>query len=151
MAVQKYNARDVQFEIEDPATPGTWVAIGPAAIETFTKGRNYETTATTTFGSEGNAESQNMEIGKTLGLEGKRLKDPDTGALDPGQQLVEEMAELLGDEGLTGFRFAHKDDPSWEVWTAHFQMGDEGGGNNDKVSWNCTATRSGTSSTAVKA
>lgn len=151
MAPVKYNARDIVFEIEDPANPGTWVEIAPDGINTFTRSPSYETTDTTTFGSEGRAESQNMQEGVTLGLQGFRLRDKVTGALDPGQALVEAQSERLGDECLTGFRFAHKDDDEWSVWAAHFQLGDQGGGNNDKVSWACTVTRSGASSTAVKA
>lgn len=152
MSAIKYNARDCEFEIEDFANPGTWVAIGPTAINTFTKGREYETADTTTFGSEGQAEGQNMQIGKTISLEGFRLQDPDTGALDAGQALAEAQAERLGDNSLVGFRMAAPGDTNWEVWAqAYFQLGDEGGGNNDKTSWSCTVTRSGPATTAVKA
>ncbi|MFE2019889.1 phage tail tube protein [Streptomyces sp. NPDC059499] len=152
MAPIKYNARDVEFEIEDFANPGTWVAIGPTAINTFSKGREYETADTTTFGSDGQAEGQNMQIGKTITLEGFRLKDPDTGALDSGQALVEAQSERLGDDSLIGFRMAAPGDTTWEVWPqATYQLSDEGGGNNDKVSWSCTVTRSGPNTTAVKA
>lgn len=152
MAAIKYNARDCEFEIEDFANPGTWVAIGPTAINTFSKSREYETADTTTFGSNGQAESQNMQIGKSISLEGFRLKDPDTGALDAGQALVEAQAERLGDDSLVGFRMAAPGDTTWEVWPdATFQLGDEGGGNNDKTTWSVTVTRSGPSTTAAKA
>lgn len=151
MAAIKYNARDVEFQIEDFLSPGTWTAIAPGAINTFTKSREYETTDTTTFGSDGQAEGQNMQIGKTITLEGFRLKDPSTGALDAGQALVEAQAERLGEDSLCGFRFAAPGDANWEVWTdAYFQLGDEGGGNNDKVSWSVTVTRSGPATSAVK-
>lgn len=154
MAPQKYNARDCEFEIEDRDNPGTWVAIGGSSrcINTFTRSISYETTPTTTFGSQGRGESEVMEEGKTLVLEGFRLKDPTTGALDPGQAMVETQAARLGNESLTGFRFAAPGDTTWEVWAeAHFQLGDSGGANNDKVSWSVTVTRSGDSTTAVKA
>lgn len=152
MAATKYSARDVEFEIEDYANPGTWVAIAPTGINTFSHSSEYETTDTTTFGSEGRAESQVMQEGKGFSLEGFRLRDSVTGALDAGQALVETQAARLGDESLTGFRYAHKDDTSWTVWAdAHYQLGDQGGGNNDKTSWSVTVTRSGASTTAVKA
>lgn len=151
MAAIKYNARDVEFQIEDFLNPGTWTAIAPGAINTFTKGREYETADTTTFGSDGQAEGQNMQIGKSLTMEGFRLKDPSTGALDAGQALVEAQAERLGEDSLVGFRFAAPGDTTWEVWTdAYFQLGDEGGGNNDKVTWSVTVTRSGPATTAAK-
>ncbi|MFJ5259087.1 phage tail tube protein [Streptomyces sp. NPDC088387] len=158
MAATKYNARDVEFEVEDFNNPGTWVAIrtaqggsGDGGVNTFSVGHEYETTDTTTFASEGRAESQNMQEGKTLTLEGFRLKDRMTGALDPGMALIEAQAARLGDDSLVGFRFAAPGDANWTVWTAHFQLGDSGGGNNDKVSWACTVTRSGPQTTAVKA
>jgi hypothetical protein len=96
MAVAKYNARDIVFQIENYASPGTWVAIAPLAINTFTKSEEEETTDTTTFGSAGQAESMKMQIGKSLQLEGFRLRDPATGALDPGQAIVEAMNDRLG-------------------------------------------------------
>jgi hypothetical protein len=159
MAARKYNARDCEFEIEDFDNPGTWVPIrtaeggsGEGGINTFTVSHEYETTDTTTFASAGRAESQNMQEGKTLTLEGFRLKDPDTGALDAGMALIEEQAARLGNDSLVGFRFAAPGDTSWVVWTqAHFQLGDSGGGNNDKVSWSVTVTRSGPETTAAKA
>jgi hypothetical protein len=151
MALQKYNARDIVFQIEDFASPGTWVPIAPGGIETFSRGFEEETTPTTTFGSNGNAESQKMEVGKTLGIEGKRLRDNVTGALDPGQSIVEAMNDRLGEQSLTGFRFAHKDDTVWQVWPqARISLGEQGGGNNDKVGWSATFTRSGANTTAVK-
>lgn len=148
MAAIKYNARDVEFEIEDPDNPGTWVAID--GINTFSKSHEEETTDTTVFASLGQAESQKMQIGKGLTLEGFRLKDPSTGALDPGQALVEELSERLGEDSLGGFRFAAPGDTTWEVWVAHVNLGDQGGGNNDKTSWSATFTRSGASTTEAR-
>jgi hypothetical protein len=151
MTATKYNARDCEFEIEDLDTPDTWLPIGPGAVNTFTKSTDEETADTTTFGSEGQAESQKMQISKSLTLEGFRLKDKLTGALDPGQEMVERLSELLGDESLGRLRFAAPGDTSWEVWTTHVKMGDEGGGNNDKVSWSAEFTRSGAATTMAKA
>ncbi|MFF5790254.1 phage tail tube protein [Streptomyces sp. NPDC012693] len=158
MAPRKYNARDCEFEIEDFLNPGTWVAYrtaeggsGEGGINTFSRSYDYEATDTTTFGSQGRAETQNMQEGMSLTLEGFRLKDPATGALDPAQALTEAQARRLGDDSLCGFRFAAPGDSTWEVWQATFQLGDQGGGNNDKKSWSVTVTRSGDSTTAAKA
>jgi hypothetical protein len=149
MALQKYNARDVVFEIEDVATPATWIEIG--GINTFSKSHDEETAETTTFASEGQAESQKMEISKELEIEGFRLRDSVSGALDAGQAMVETLSERLGEASLGKIRYAHKDDDEWQVWTAHVNLGDQGGGNNDKTSWSATFTRSGADTTAVKA
>jgi len=148
MAAEKYNARDCEFEIEDTGTPGTYVAIG--GLNTFTLGRDSEDFDTTTYGSGGYAESQIMQRSKNLKLEGFRLVDPTTGVLDPGQAAVEALAEAVGDASLGSFRFAAPGDTTWEIWTANCELGDQGGGNNDKVSWSVTFTRSGPSTTAAK-
>lgn len=147
MSAQKYDARDCEFEVESD-TPGTWVSIG--GINTFTKSRNSANTDTTTYASGGDYEQQIMQRGKTLKLGGFRLIDPDTGALDAGQAIVETWADQKSDASLRSFRFAAPGDTNWEVWTATAELDDEGGGNNDKVSWGCTITRSGASTTAVK-
>ena len=143
----KYDARDCQFEVESD-TPGTWVAIG--GLNTFTKSRNSANVDTTTYASDGDYEQQIMQRGLTLKVAGFRLMDPDTGALDPGQALVEAWADGKSDDSLRSFRFAAPGDVTWEVWTATAELDDEGGGNNDKVSWGATFTRSGAASTAAR-
>lgn len=148
MAEQKYNARDVDFQIEDFLSPGTWITIG--GLNTFSKGHDEETTDTTTYASQGQAESQKMQIGKTLNLEGLRLRDSVTGVINPGQAKVEALSERLGEDSLGRIRFSHKNDTTWEIWTAHVNLGDQGGGNNDKTSWSATFTRSGAGTSAAK-
>ncbi|MEU6649515.1 hypothetical protein ABZ904_08710 [Streptomyces sp. NPDC046900] len=148
MALQKYNARDVDFQIEDFLAPGTWITIG--GISNFSKSHEEETADTTTFASQGQAESQKMQLGKGLQIEGLRLRDDATGALDPGQAKVEALSERLGEQSLGRVRFSHKSDTSWEVWTAHVSLGDQGGDNNAKVTWSATFTRSGASTTVAK-
>ncbi|MFI8104703.1 phage tail tube protein [Streptomyces sp. NPDC086023] len=156
MAPRKYNARNVRFEIEDFLNPGTWVPIAPGSgsseggLNTFTISRDYEEADTTNFGSDGQAEGQNMQIAVEISLEGWRLEDPDTGALDPGQALVEAQAERLGNDSTCGFRFASPGATSWKVWeNAYFQLGDEGGETNEKVTWAVTVKRSGPTTTAA--
>lgn len=148
MSSQKYDARGVVFQIEDPANAGTWVPIG--GINTFTKSRTSANTDTTTFASDGDAEQQIMQRGKTLKLGGFRLLDPDTGDLDPGQALVEALADQKSDASLGSIRFAAAAETEWEVWTATAELDDSGGGNNDKTSWGVTFTRSGANTTAAK-
>ncbi|MFE6079969.1 phage tail tube protein [Streptomyces virginiae] len=151
MPADKYNARDIRFQIESYLSPGTWVDIAPLAINTWSKSEEEETADITTFGSAGQAEQQKMQIGKSLTIEGFRLRDSSTGALDPGQALVEAMNDRLGTDSLIGFRFAHATDTTWVVWAkAMISLGETGGGNNDPTSWAATFTRSGASTTAVK-
>ncbi|MFE5895831.1 phage tail tube protein [Streptomyces sp. NPDC056488] len=136
----RYNARGCIFQIES-TTPATWVEIGD--INTFSKSHEEETTDTTTFGSAGQSESQKMQIGKSLTLEGLH------NTTDPGQLRCEAVAELLGDASVIKFRFRAPAATTWEIWNAHANLGDQGGGNNDKGAWAVTFTRSGASTTAV--
>jgi hypothetical protein len=148
MTALKYDARGCSFEIESSTAPGTWIAIG--GINTFTKGRSSNNTETTTFASAGDDESQIMSRGKTLKLAGFRLMDPDTGILDPGQAEVELLGDKKSDDSIGNIRFCAPGDVNWEVWSATADLDDEGGGNNDKVSWGVAFTRSGASTTMVK-
>jgi hypothetical protein len=136
----RYNARDCVFEIE-AETPATWIEIGD--VNTFSKSHDEETADTTTFGSAGQAESQKMQIGKSLTLEGLH------NTTDAGQLRVEAAAELLGDDSLIKFRFHAPGATNWTVWNAHINLGDQGGGNNDKGAWAATFTRSGADTTAA--
>jgi hypothetical protein len=147
MSAVKYNARDCVFQIYD-TIGAAYVAIG--GLDTFAIGRDSKDTDLTTYASAGSKEGQVMERGKTLKLDGFRLQDQNTGALDPGQKLVEALADGLGDASLGTIRFAAPGDTTYEVWTAFAVLGDTGGGNNDKAKWSVTLTRSGASSTAAR-
>jgi hypothetical protein len=130
----RHDARNCIFEIES-ATPATWLEIGD--VNTFSKSHEEETVDTTTFSSAGQAESQKMQVSKSLELEGIR------NSTDVGQQRVEAASELLGEASLIKIRYHYDGDTEWIVWNAHVNLGDQGGGNNDKVSWSATFTRSG--------
>lgn len=147
MSALKYDSRGCEFEIES-ATPGTWVAIG--GLNTHTISRSSSNVDTTTYASDGDYEQQIMQRGMSLKLEGFRLIDPGTGVQDPGQALVETLADAKSDASLGSIRFAGPGATEWRVWTATAELGDEGGDNNAKESWSVTFTRSGASTTAVK-
>lgn len=148
MTAAPYDSRACEFEIEDPANEGTYTAI--KGINTHTVSRSSQTTDTTTYASDGDAEQQIMQRGLSLKLGGFRLVDQSTGALDPGQALVETLASQKSDDSLGKIRFAGPGATSWTVWTATAELDDEGGDNNAKESWGVTFTRSGASSTATK-
>lgn len=142
------NARDWIFEVsEDPSggTP-TWSQIKGLESFTLSNSEGEESTDTTTFASNGMAESQAMQRGASLSVEGKWTTDG-AGARDAGQESVENVAQLVGEDSLAGVRFRHKDATDWTVWTAWASLGDNGGGTNDKTSWSASFTRSGAAST----
>ncbi|WP_408895943.1 phage tail tube protein [Nocardioides sp. R1-1] len=137
------NARDYIFEAsEDPTivTP-VWAKIGGLESFDLNPSENEESADTTVFDSNGQAESQAMQRGASLSLEGKRVRNGTTP--DAGQAATEALAAKVGDDSLGGIRFRHKDDTEWVVWTAWVSLANQGGGNNDKTSWGATFTRSG--------
>jgi len=143
------NARDWTFEVSEDPTNATPVWAEIAGLESFTlsNSENEESTDTTTFASGGIAESQAMQRGASLKVEGKLVRSGAT--TDPGQASVKALAGLVGDASLGGVRFRHTDDPDWTVWTAWVSEGDNAGGTNDKTSFGATFTRSGAATTAV--
>ena len=147
------NARDWLFEVSvDPseAIP-VWAQVGGVESFTLSNSEGEESTDTTTFASDGNAESQAMQRGASLSLEGKLTRSADGVTADAGQAAVDELAALKGEASLGGVRFRYTDDTEWTVWTAWVSKGDNGGGNNDKTSWSASFTRSGAASTAAVA
>ena len=143
------NARDWVFEASaDPsiATP-VWAEI--AGLESFTlsNSEGEESTDTTTFASGGVAESQAMQRGASLSVEGKVVRT--AGVDDAGQAVVDALAAQVGEASLGGVRFRHVDDTEWTVWDAWCSKGDNGGGTNDKTSFGASFTRSGAATTAA--
>lgn len=148
MAVKKIPARDIIVQVHDGETPGTWMDIKGLTAATINPAENEEVVDATTFGSDGHYEQLVMQRGASITLEGFKLQDPDTGDLDPGQERCEELATETGVASLGSIRFRHPMDSEWRVWPeATFSLGEQGGGNNDLVSWSCTIVRSGPSET----
>ncbi len=149
MAGIKLNARDVIVEISNGASTPVWAEIGGLTSLTYNPSENEETVDTTTFASEGQYEGEIMQRGATLEMEGFLIKDSTTGAQEAGQAQVETLATKLGPESLGTIRFRHPVDTSWKKWTAYVSIGEQGGENNDKTSWDATFTRSGASTTVA--
>lgn len=147
----KINARDWVFEASaDPsgATP-VWAQVGGLTSFDLNHAEGEESVDTTTFDSNGNAESQAMQRGASLSLEG--FTERTAGADDPGQAVLNDAALLVGEDSLVGVRFRHSADTDWTVWDAWVSRGSNSGGNNDKVNWSATVTRSGAATTEAVA
>jgi len=145
------NARDWIFEVsEDPSivTP-VWAEVGGVESFTLSNSEGEESVDTTTFESAGNAESQAMQRGAALSIEGKIKRAVDGVTPDAGQAAADALAGLVGEASLGGVRFRYVDDTDWTVWTSWVSKGDNGGGNNDKTSWSATFTRSGAATTVA--
>lgn len=139
------NARDWIFEVSvDPAaTTPVWAEV--AGVESFTlsNSEGEESADTTTFASNGNAESQAMQRGASLSLDGKIVRSANGITPDAGQAAADQLAGMVGEDSLGGVRFRYVDDTNWTVWTAWVSKGDNSGGNNDKTTWSAAFTRSG--------
>lgn len=150
MTATQINARDIVVEVQ--ASDGTtWNEVKGFTTATFTPSANEEVSDRTTFDSDGVYEQVVMQRGAQMKLEGDRLMDPDTGVVDAGQARCEALALLTGTASLGKLRFHYPGDVNWTVWTGTFSSGDQGGGNNDDVSWSMTVTRSGASTTTAVA
>jgi len=142
MPATKINARGWTFEIENNAATPAYVEIG--GITEFTISRSSKDVELTDFDSDGDAESEKMERGKSITVKGFYKEDA-SGNMDTGQAEVEEVADAKGSASLRNFRITSPNGDAY-VWSAHFEIGDVGGGNNDKTSWGFTAVRSGADS-----
>jgi len=146
------NARDWKFEVSEDPTAGVpvWAQVGGLETFSLSNSENEESADTTTFESAGHSESQAMQRGASIKLEGKIKRAATTPfAQDAGQVAADNLAELIGEDSLGGIRFRYVTDTEWTVWTAWVSKGDNGGGNNDKTTWSATFTRSGAATTAT--
>ncbi|GAA1455465.1 phage tail tube protein [Nocardiopsis tropica] len=149
MPLHQVNARSIILEVQEPGEVPTWVEVGGLLNVTPNPGEGEEVADTTTNDSNGYYSQDKMQTGATLTMEGRLLKDSDTGALDPGQALIEANAggDRLGIDSHAMYRFRYPVDNVWKVWDATTTVGEQGGGHNEKVSFNAVLTRSGPSTT----
>jgi hypothetical protein len=146
----KINARDMIVQISDGQNTPAWLDIEGLNTVTVKPGENEETADTTTFASQGAYEQEIMQRGASMEVEGFRIVDSTDGSAADGQARVEAAAALLGSASLVDIRFRHVTNATtWKTWKATVSVGDQGGGNNDKVGWSATFTRSGLPSTAA--
>lgn len=141
MPIVKVLARDWVAEINTgtEASP-VWTKIN--GIDTLTFGGDKEDADDTDFNSQGWNEHMVVERSKSLTLEGKYLEDPDTGDRDPGQEAVEDLGEKIGYDSLGQFRLTSPGGKI-RIFKASVNIGDIGGGHNDKTSWSAELTISG--------
>lgn len=141
MAVTKVLARDWVASINTGTyVSPVWTEIKGLNTLTFSNGKNDA--ETTDFNSEGFEEHIVASRNAELGIEGLFLEDPSDGSRDPGQEAVEALAELMGNDSLGDFKLVSPGGTGKRFY-ASAQIGDVGGGNDDATSWSATLTRSG--------
>jgi hypothetical protein len=142
------NARDWLFQVSDGAGSPTWIDIAGVMKFALKPGDNEESTDTTVFASQGAHESQAMQRGATMSVEGRFIRSS-LNVRDPGQARIDALSVLVGEASLGAFRFRHQVETLWTVWTGWISPGEIGGENNDKAGWSFTVTRSGAATTAA--
>lgn len=126
-----------QFQASNDGT--NWTTI--KGLNSFTLSMDRETADITTFNSEGHAEHIPATISKTITAEGKYLID-DEGVRDPGQELVENLANSTGPAAIGYLRIIDPEGTPY-VFRGSFVLGDIGGGLNEATSWGFEFTRTG--------
>jgi len=141
MPVTKVLARDWMLEIEDDnGTEPEWVEV--KGLTSLSFGGDKTDADTTDFDSEGRAEHLPVRRERNLTIEGNYLEDPDTGDRDEGQDLVDDAAELVGQDALKEFRLTSPGGTEKE-FTASVEPADVGGGVDDTTDWGADLTISG--------
>jgi hypothetical protein len=153
VALVQIPARDLIVQVRDVDTI-TWLTIGGTVNIKLDPAANEEFEETTTRGSGGAYEEVPMQRGKLIEVEGRLLLDNITGAQDPGQARCEALADATGYAGVGQLRFRHPQQTQWKQWVtpgATFSLSDQGGGNNNMVTWGVKIRRSGTTTLALVA
>ena len=141
MTLRKLLARDVLIEVNEGSDLSpSWLEI--KGVNSITTNSTKNDANTTTFDTDGWLEHITASRGFSFGLGGLRLEDPETGARDPGQEFVEELAFLFTYEAFAPFRITS---PGGEVWTFEGSVDNQplGGGNDDPNAWNVTVNVNG--------
>jgi hypothetical protein len=147
MSADTINARDWVFQVHDGAS--TWIDIAGIKKFALKPGENEESADTTDFNSEGEHESQAMQRGASISVEGQFLLTEPGNVRNPGQLRVDALGALKGKASLGQIRFRHEVQTLWTVWTAWVSLGERGGENNDKTAWAVTFNKSGAATTAA--
>lgn len=147
MAVVKVLARDWTIEI-NKGTFGTPIWVNATCgLNTFTFSNTKNDADTTDFCSEGYLEHMVASRTSEIVGEGFYLEDESTGDRAEGQELIETLAEEVGNSSLGDFKLTS---PGGNIrrFFASSMIADVGGGNDDPTAWGFTLMISGKPTTA---
>lgn len=123
------------IEVEDPDTEDEWTQIG--GVNELTVSYDSDSAEVTDFDSEGFSENLTTERSVSFQVSGFRIVDPETGDVDPGQKIVDDIADKVGYEALVDVRINMIGGQTMK-FTANLEPDDQGGGTNDPASWGAT-------------
>jgi len=138
MAKVKVLARGWLVEVQNDAL--TWVTVLGLKSLTFDGEKNDADT--TSFDDNGWMTHQVASRGRSLGLEGFYLEDQSDKTRDPGQVIIENLSDAIGQDSLGVFRLTS---PAGTVrnFDGSVNVDGVGGGNDDPTNWNFEITVSG--------
>lgn len=137
MPVVRVLAREWTIQVKNSSS----VFVDVGGINTFTFGGGKTDADTTGFDSEGWGEHLVAQRGRTLTIGGFFLED-ETGTRDPGQAVIDELANKIGAEAIGDFKLTTPGGKVWE-FSGSVEPADVGGGTNDVTSWGATITVTG--------
>lgn len=147
MSAVEFLARDYKFFASEDGQ--SWTEIG--GINTWKWTEDTELVDVTDFDDEGWKAELSAQKGAVLGLEGNRLRDPETGERDAGQAMVEVASRKFGFAGLLYFKVQTRDEIAGTppvpfgtiVMRGTPKLNEAGGGAADKAPWGCEVSSYG--------
>lgn len=142
MTLVKIPARSIIVQVA--AADGiTWLPISSLTSVDVDPSADSAKVDTTTFDSNGVAESRIMQRGASMEFNGFLAKDDTTGVQDTGQARVVTLAKGVAEASVGMIRFRHPTSTQWSNWNAVFEEQKIGGKNNDESSWGAKVVRTG--------
>lgn len=141
MTNETYLAREHELETNTGTTASpTWTVV--RGWTNLSPSAETERTDDTHAHSGGWAQSKIAQRGMSFSLDLQVLRNAQ-GVLDPGQQHLRDLAELVGGESLGEFRYYHKPSGEGFQFSASVELPWPGGGVNDNATVSGTLTVDG--------
>jgi hypothetical protein len=140
MAVTKFLARDLTFEIAEDASGDDWLEV--KGLQSLVHAPSSTDADTSDFESEGHDEHLKASRGDTWTITGFYLEDVLTGERDEGQVAVEALSRLVGPAAMGIFRVTSPGGNTI-TFTGSAEVTLHGGSTNDAAAWNATIKTSG--------
>jgi hypothetical protein len=144
----RLNARDYVVEVQDDDLT-TWIRIPHIRTLTINNSAGTATADTTDFDNAGYTSQEIMQRGATMALSTFDIVDDTTGVAAGALARLQEIGALFGYQSLGKIRFRNNKAANWIVWNCTVDVGEQGGGTNDKSGWSATITRDGAPTTVA--
>lgn len=140
MAITKFLARDLVFEVAEGGSGSSYIPVG--GVESLSHSPSTEIADTTDFGSQGRKEMLVAERGDEWTITGFYMEDVLTGERDAGQERIEAIAAEISTTSVGTFRITCPGGNRID-FNAIVEVTLHGGGHNDPAAWGAKLTVSG--------